>query len=470
MNRVRFTSPLGLIPFAVCMLPWIAVSAAAAPSANAAATARSRPHGPPAANIVLLICDGCGYNHFAAADLFLSGSTSAQHFERFPVRLGVTTFSANGAGYSPEAAWADFDYVRSGWTDSAAAATALATGVKTSNGMIGVDPAGLWLKNVVEAAEAAGKATGVVTTVPLSHATPAGFVAHVASRQSYAQIAIAMIEHSDVDVAIGTGHPFFDNDGRPYGESARYDYVGGRETWQALVDGSAGLGTDADHNGLLDDPWTLVESRDEFLALAQGPTPRRLAGVAQAYETLQCYRGGDSAAAAFAVPPTSGLPTLADLTRAALNVLDDNPDGFFLMVEGGAVDWASHRNWDGRMIEEQVDFFDAVDAVEAWARAERKTNETLIVVTADHETGYLTRSDDGQAGIPWAFESPAPTGAGVMPGMAWHSDTHTNSLVPLWARGPRSRRLLDAVSGRDPHRGSYVDNTAIARLLFDAMK
>ncbi len=83
------------------------------------------------------------------------------------------------------------------------------------------------------------------------------------------------------------------------------------------------------------------------------------------------------------------------MVEGALNVLDDNPKGFFLMVEGGAIDWAGHSNLSGRLIEEEGDFLDAVSAVIEWVDTQSSWNDTLLIVTGDHETGYLTGAGSG---------------------------------------------------------------------------
>lgn len=202
--------------------------------------------------------------------------------------------------------------------------------------------------------ETLGMATGVVTSVQWSHATPAGFVAHNKHRNNYAEIAREMIHSSYTDVIMGCGHPLYDNSGN-LRATPDYRYVGGEDTWNLLVAGTAGGNVDADHNGAMDDHWTLVQGRDQFRALAQGPTPKRICGTAQAHTTLQQARAGDGYADPYVVPMNANVPTLPEMVRAALNVLDEDPDGFFLMVEGGAIDWASHANQKGRVIEEQLD-------------------------------------------------------------------------------------------------------------------
>ena len=410
-----------------------------------------------ARNIIILISDGCGFNHVDAAGLYEYGRTGRQVYERFPVRLAMSTYARNGS-YDPALAWADFDYVKSGATDSAAAATAISTGVKTTNGAVGMDANGNPLVHFMERAENLGKATGVVTSVEWTHATPACFVAHNPSRNNYRQIGVEMVYASRTDVVMGCGHPWFGHSGEPLGAPNNFKYVGGESTWNDLVAGVAG--GDADGDGVAD-PWTLVQTRAEFQALMSGPTPRRVLGTAQVYKTLQQNRGGDDHAAPFDVPLTQSVPILAEMTAAALNVLDDDPDGFCLMIEGGAIDWASHSNQSGRMIEEEIDFNKAVETVFLWVRANSNWGETLVIVTGDHETGYLT----GPGSDP-DWEPLVNNGPFVQPGMEWHGGSHTNSLIPFFAKGDAARLFRQAAGGRDPVRGNYLDNTAIGLSAF----
>lgn len=234
--------------------------------------------------------------------------------------------------YDPSLAWNDFDYVKSCFTDSAAAATAMATGLKTYDAAIGVDVNGNPVKNVLEAAEEQGKSTGVVTAVPISHATSASFVTHNVSRDDYAAIAWDMINLSAADVIMGAGNPWYDDNGAPLA-SPKYTYISA-DTWDALVAGTAG--SDADGDGDFD-PWTLIQTRAEFQALMQGPTQPRVFGIAQVNNDLQQLRSGDPNANPFVVPFTQSIPTLVEMSEAALNILDGDPDGLFLMIEGGAV-------------------------------------------------------------------------------------------------------------------------------------
>lgn len=419
----------------------------------------------PPKNIIIMISDGCGYNHVDAASLYQYGRTGKQVYEKFLIRCAMSTFMAGGS-YDPNQVWSFFDYVKSGCTDSAAAATAMSTGIKTYKGAIGLGVDKKPLRHLVDRCEQLGKATGVITSVMFSHATPAGFVAHNSSRSNYLDIAKEMIHDSTVDVIMGCGHPFYDADGKLKYTPNTFEYVGGRTTWDELVAGLAG--GDADNDGI-DDPWALVQTRAEFQALAEGPTPKRVCGAAQVYKTLQQERSGDDNAAPYAVPLNQSVPTLAEMTKAALNVLDNDPDGFFLMIEGGAVDWACHSNQSGRLIEEEIDFNKAVEAVLGWVRASSNWSETLVIVTGDHECGYLTGPNSGQAEDGPTWNSIVNNGRGRMPGMEWHSGSHTNSLIPFYAKGRGAHLFKKAATNTDSVRGDYLDNTDIANLIFSLL-
>ena len=336
----------------------------------------------------------------------------------------------------------------------------MSTGAKTFGGAIGVDLDEQPLLNVLELAEEHGKATGVITSVEWTHATPAGFSAHNVSRNNYAEIGQEMVYVSAVDVVMGAGHPWFDADGQLKVAPNTFKYVGGETTWDELVAGIAG--GDADGDGV-DDPWMLIQERAEFQALMDGPTPKRVLGTAQVYQTLQYNRSGNGIDP-YEDPLIETVPRLEEMTKAALNILDDDPDGLFLMIEGGAVDWASHGNHSGRMIEEQIDFDNAVDAVVDWVKTNSNWGETLLIVTGDHETGYLT----GPGSDP-AWNTIVNNGAGVLPGMEWHSSEHTNRLIPLFAKGDAGRFFRSYALGNDPVQGHYIDNTNLGEALFWTM-
>jgi alkaline phosphatase len=424
------------------------------------AASSTAPKKPLAKNVIVMISDGWGYNHLEAVSYYEYGKGARQIYDRFPFQWAMSTYSFY-CSYDPELAWSDWAYVKFCYTDSAAAATAMACGVKTYNGAIGVDIDGNAVPNALEVAEQKGKATGVVTSVPWTHATPAGHVAHNVSRSNYGAIGMEIVNVSAVDVVMGTGHPWYDADGHLRQKPNSYGYVGGKATWDALVAGTAG--GDADGDGVAD-PWTLIQTRAEFQALMSGSTPERVLGTAQVYTTLQQGRSGDAFADPYVVPRTETVPTLTEMTLAALNILDNDPDGLYLMVEGGAIDGAAGSHHSGRMIEEAIEFERTVEAVTDWVQENSNWGETLLVVTGDHETGYLW----GPGSNP-TWQPIANNGTGNLPGMQWNSTGHTNSLMVLSAKGDAARLFRSYADLFDPVRGAYIDNTDLAKVVFRAL-
>jgi len=410
--------------------------------------------------VIVMIADGCGFGQREALSLYRYGQPGAAVWDGFPLQLAMSTYSASGKGYDPDTVWASVSAMTAGATDSAASATAMASGVKTKNGAIGVDRDGNAVENAVERAEAKGLATGVVTSVTWAHATPAGFVAHQVSRNSYADIASEMVNDSAVEVIMGGGHPFFDSNGKHRAEP-KYDPVGGQDTWDALVASEAG--GDADGDGK-PDPFTLLTSADDVRKLATGTTPKRVLVTFESGDTLQASRKFGGNDEAFADPQLTNVPTLAELSVGALQVLAQDPDGLFLMIEGGAVDWACHSNRAGRMIEEMIGFEDAVKAVCDWIDAHGGWASTTLIVTGDHETGMLTGPDEDGLFAPLKL-----TAKGQLPGLAWHSKGHSNSLLPFSAKGAGLEVFAKAADRADPRRGKYLDNTSLAKGVFELL-
>ncbi len=419
-------------------------------------------------NIILLIADGCGFNHVDAANLYRFGNTGNAVYEKFPVIYAMSTYSATSSGYKPKEMWTSFDYTRKKPTDSAAASTAMACGIKTYNGIIGMDTTYTIVENVTERAERLGKASGVITSVQFYHATPAPFAAHDSSRRNYAALGREMVLGT-MEVIMGCGHPEYgDNSERR--DEPDYDHWGGLENWQALKAGK--IGEDADGDGS-NDRWTFCQDRSDFQKLMAGDTPKRIFGLAKSASTLQQNRtNGDKNAPPFAVPFNEAVPALEEMTKAALNVLDNDTEGFFLMIEGGAVDWAAHANQSGRMIEEKIAFDKAIEVVIAWVESKSSWEETLVIITGDHETGYLTGPDSGddsrldEGGIAAVWRPLVNNGKGVQPAMEWHSKGHTNQLIPLYAKGAGSERFHPHADQTDPVRGKYIDNTDVAEVMF----
>jgi alkaline phosphatase len=410
-------------------------------------------------NVIIFIADGGGFNHYKSADYYNCGQSPCENYEFFPVRLAMSTYP-DGGSYDVNLAWADFDYVNNGYTDSAAAATAMATGVKSYNAAIGVDVNSNALLNLVERAEQLGKSTGVVTSVPFSHATPACFVAHNPARDDYQGIASQMIYNSPVDVVMGCGNPDYDSDGN-LTDAGNYQYVDS-SAWADLKAGTAG--GDADDDGIADH-WKFVQARVEFQSLMTGETPKRVFGVPQVFDTLQQKRSGESVLP-YETSFTQTVPTLEEMTLAALNILDDDANGFLIMIEGGAVDWAAHANQSGRLIEEMNDFNRSVNAAVEWVHKNSNWGETLVIITADHETGYLTGPGSGPTDNGPVWNTIVNNGDSNLPEMEWHSGTHTNSLVPFFAKGSGAEQFRKTLKGKDTVRGPYIDNTDIAKTIF----
>ena len=252
-------------------------------------------------------------------------------------------------------------------TDSAAAGTALASGVKTNNGMVGVAPDGQSVATVLEMAKAAGKSVGLVTTTTITHATPACFYAHVPSRNAEAVIAAQLVDAAEVDVIFGGGRAFFLPQGSADPET---DDSSRREDDRNLLSEMAAKG------------YRVVRNSEEFEAAAADF--KNVSGVSK---ILGLFSPGMMAYEAQRGDDKWGEPSIAKMTELAIEILSKNPNGFFLMVEGGRIDHASHGNQAYLAVTDLL-AFDAALKV-----AKDKTDpgkSTLIVVTADHETGGLS--------------------------------------------------------------------------------
>lgn len=441
-------------------------------------------------NVIIMISDGCGYNHIQATDLYQYGEFESQNYEKFPVKLFMSTYPAYtevgsllmpARPYSTFDAWNDFRYVNNDATCSAASGTAIATGVKTYNGAIGMDINRQPLKNLSELAIEKNKSAGVVTSVQWSHATPACFVAHNVSRDNYSEIAKDMLINSKLSVIMGCGNPDYDNSGNEINKkSKKYKYVGDSLIWRDLNQNSSTLAgnsvQDIDQDGQADE-WELIQNKDDFEAIAQGKfLPKRIIGTAKVAQTLQqaknltdedYYKGSktnNEDPDELIKNSIKTVPSLETMAAGALNVLNQNPNGFFLMIEGGAVDWAAHSNQTARMITEEIYFNNAVNRVIKWVEDSSSWEETLLIITADHETGYITAPYKGEPNKKW--EQLPKSAKGTIPNIQWNSDNHTNSLVPLFAKGICCEYLKLFADETDIRRGKYLNNTEPAQLIF----
>lgn len=459
-------------------------------------------------NIIVMIADGAGYNMLAATRLWRGGplAVDGPGFTQmaqsvYPLRTGNAVVEGPEglaqdplAVYAPARAWdsrplpgpsrvlrfesfpaafAGYEWARATYPDSANTATAMATGVKSYNNAINVDGNGRPLLSLAEVARAAGRQTGVVTTVQLGDATPAAFGgAHSSNRGNRQEIVMEMFSAGTLDVIAGTGNPDFDDDGRP--REPRYRWFS-EAMWKDLKAGTNVSGVQG--KGV---PWTLLSRRADIQAIATGRTapPARLAMVIEADEGHQSYRaceGCDRATMApYARPQLAGSPTLTELSNAALARLGGAPQGFYLMIEGGAVDRAMHANFLGRAIEEYDEFDAAVRAVVEWIErpdTPADWSNTLLIVTADHD--HHLHGPEG-ARIP--FEGLVDRGAGQLPGHRWFAATHSNFLVPLYVRGLGADRIAAAADAQDFHkdpagrtfgRGRMTDQAELGALLLE---
>ncbi|MBL4657734.1 MAG: alkaline phosphatase, partial [Flavobacteriales bacterium] len=303
-------------------------------------------------NIIFLIGDGMGLTQITAG---LITQRDALNLERCPiVGLSKTNSGDNLI------------------TDSAAGATAFATGKKTYNGAIGVDMDTLPLTTILEIAERSGLATGLVATSSITHATPASFIAHQKSRAMDEAIAADFLK-TEIDVFIGGGKKFFEQ---------RTDH---RNLIQALTDKG----------------YSIATGMEEISSVSDG----KLAGfIAEEHPTTVTDGRGQ---------------VLAEATLKAIELLSKNEKGFFLMSEGSQIDWGGHANDSEYIISEMQDFDYMVGKVLDFAK---ENGETLVVITADHETGgYGIVGGNLEAG---EIETKFLT------------DYHTGTMVPVFAFGP----------------------------------
>jgi len=366
----------------------------------------------------------------------------------FPVQLAMSTYngslqSQGATCYDSKKFWTDFNYAMAGYTESAASATAMGTGFKTHNSMIGMNLDGNPMTNIMEIGKAKGKKTGVITSVPFCHATPAGFSTHTKSRKGFSEITHQMIFSGTLDVVGGAGHPWY-NDAGNRSDSANQRYI------DTLLYNFLNNGGN----------FRLIDQRSEIRDMMNnknGLAPERLFMLAPVASNLAETRPGQSIMP-FDVPVNPSIPTLAEMSLAALNTLQSDPDGFILMIEGGSVDWADHDNNMPRMIEEYSWFYNTVDSVQLWLKEKGLMDETLIIVTNDHECGYLW----GQGCEGSTFIAPKNNGKRKLPEYKYYSTSHSNSLVPFFAKGPSSEIFYSFADETDSMRGSFLTNSEIA--------
>ena len=319
-------------------------------------------------NIILMIGDGTGLSQITAG---MYANNNQTHLEEFS-NIGLQkTHSSNSLV-----------------TDSAASGTAMACGIKTLNGVIGITSKNVKTSSILELCEERNYRSGLIATSSIVHATPASFYAKVISRKEYQEIAHQLSE-SDVDYFIGGGMRHFNrrNDGKDLiDEMTEWDIVNSLKKFNSAKSDKIGYFTNND------EPLPIADGRD---------------------------------------------PNLDEAVTSVLNKFDEKGDPFFLMVEGSQIDWGGHGNNLNYIISEFKDFDAAIGVAVDYVK---NNPNTLLVVTADHETGGLGISSGD-------IKSFSPKGGFVTGG-------HTASMVPVFAMGV----------GAENFRGIY-ENTAI----FDKM-
>lgn len=358
---------------------------------------------PQVKNVIYLIGDGMG---FGAVSSLLLSEDSVTGFEQAPV-IGLSeTCSAN-------------NYV----TDSPAGGTALACGIRTKNGYLGVDPEGKPLTSILRKAQAMGKRSGIVVNTVLTEATPAAFYAGVTSRSMSFDIAKQFTE-SGVDVAIGAGlEPFIK---RPDSLDLTATLI--NKGYDVHLDWKTVLGTTSKKFvGIL--PMGDVHRRNE-----SGNTT---AGAADGAEVCLAAK---LAASSEENDDTTRLsePTvyLEKATAKALEVLsNDNRQGFFLMIESAIIDGYGHNNDSEGMIEEMKEFDNTLRQLVAYVN---QHPETLLVVTADHETG----------GTGVSYKS-YEVGSTTPVQLSFSTKGHTGTVVPVFAYGAGAEAFAGIMKNTD---------------------
>ena len=319
-------------------------------------------------NIILLIGDGMGLSQVSASQFY---NKKTSNFERFPV-IGLTKTSSAS------------DLI----TDSAAAATAFASGIKTYNGALGVNTDTLAVKTIVEEISKIGISTGIISTSSIVHATPAAFYTHTKNRSMYEDIATQLVS-SDIDFFAGGGITYFND---------RKDKIN-------LILELEKKGFSINTESLPKNTKPVFNKKQGYL-LASNGMPKMLDGRGE---------------------------FLTNATKLAIESLSSNEEGFFLMIEGAQIDWGGHDNDAEYLISELIDFDNTIGVALDFAKL---NGETLVIVTADHETGGFTLAQDNGD-----YNKIKPV---------FSTGGHSATMIPVFAKGPNADDF-----------GGIYENTAI---------
>jgi len=315
-----------------------------------------------AKKVILMIGDGMGPQAVGLAiyyNRFMNGPEKPLHMERL--------MAAGNTGYCLTYQYGTVV------TDSASAATALASGVKTRDAIIGKDHDGRPMKTLVDIAQQQGKSTGVISDTRLTHATPAAFYARSIHRDKENEIAAQLVERGDLTVAFSGGAQHFVPAGMKVEDHPDLKGIDKKAGW-----GGSKRKDSRDLIGEAKSKGYNTIANEKELTNMNTRTAEKVLGLFSA--------SGFPSAIDRQSHHQTGVPTLSQLTEKALAIMNKNPRGFFLMVEGGQIDWVAHGNDVASVLHEMMEFDRAIGVALAFAA----TNpETLVVITADHDTGGL---------------------------------------------------------------------------------
>lgn len=433
----------GVTPGPVLAAAALAVAGAAGAGASGAGVGGQGPE-PRAKNLILLVGDGMGASHIAAARIRYYGAAGRLQMERLSHFGTVTTYSVEQNSSKPDLV-----------TDSAAAATAWASGVKTYNNALGKDAWGRLVPTLMEEAKAAGMRTGLVSTAEITDATPAAMVAHVSRRACQGPdssaacrepghgadkpIAEQIAGNQVADMILGGGLARFEPDDQARMERHGYRVLGdfGDPTLTTQTPASQRVATRADLGSLT------------------GPNRRVIGLFNRGHMTTETYKRQHPGSR------EAREPSLAELTAKTVELLADSDQGrrrgFLLQVEGALIDERSHANDAAQTLEEIKAFDDAVRIATDFARRE---GNTLVVVTADHETGGFAIVPKGSsanfaASTFRSTDDPPGVADGSQEATLWLtylSGNHTGADVHVYASGPGSGQFDGPMDNTVLHR------------------
>lgn len=358
-------------------------------------------------SVILFIGDGMGYEHMKLAQLVEYGETGILEMQTLPFNTSMTTLNINGE-----------------ITDSAASGTAIATGYKTLNRYIGLDSDGQEIPNIAEIVKSElHKSIGIVSTAHVAHATPASFLAHVESRYYEDEIIAQIVEDQTVDVLFGG------------------DFIkGGISQFDVYED------------NLTINGYSVVRNKTEMDSLQSG----KAVGLFVEYHYYYSFPTEENRNRTI-------TPSLAEMTSKAIELLSQDPNGFFLMVEGAQIDWAGHDNDAPYVALETIEMDKAIAEAKLFADLD---GSTMIITTSDHETGGLTVNSYNLNSLLPSTEYTDEENEQIRLdrvaniSVSWTSEDHTAIMVPFYAYNYES-------SLEDYSELANIDNTNVFDIMID---